>query len=207
MPTIETIKSQISMEQVLSRYGRSPGSGKKMQCLFPENHNNHDANPSMDIYEDRVFCRSQKCFDENGADIFEVVGRMEGITDFAAQKARVEEMFNMNEQTRKKSIIQVYDYQDETGDILFQTVRYAPKDFRQRRPYGKGGWIWNLQGVRLVLYRLPQIVEADTVLIVEGEKDVDAAYQLGLPSGYAATTSPMGAGKWKATYSEQLKWS
>ncbi len=201
------IKRQASIERVLAHYGCTPDEKDVFRCPFPENHNNGDAKPSGKISKGRAFCNSQTCFGEKGADIFEVVGRMEGITDFAAQKAKVEEMFNMNEQTRKKSIIQVYDYQDETGDILFQTVRYAPKDFRQRRPYGKGGWIWNLQGVRLVLYRLPQIVEADTVLIVEGEKDVDAAYQLGLPSGYAATTSPMGAGKWKATYSEQLKWS
>jgi hypothetical protein len=45
--------------------------------------------------------------------------------------------------------VEHYDYRDEHGAILFQVVRYAdPKDFRQRRPDGNGGWIWNLSGVR-----------------------------------------------------------
>ena len=43
-----------------------------------------------------------------------------------------------------------YDYHDEGGRLLFQTARLFPKDFRQRRPDGKGGWIWNLGGVRRV---------------------------------------------------------
>jgi len=27
-----------------------------------------------------------------------------------------------------------YDYTDESGKLLFQTIRYEPKDFRQRHP-------------------------------------------------------------------------
>lgn len=205
MGSKDEIKRQVSIGQVLSHYGRTPVSGKKMQCLLPEKHTNHDANPSMDVYEDRIFCRSQGCFGEKGADIFEVVGRMEGITDFAAQKTKVEEMFNLKKQTRKRTIDQIYTYRDEAGVVLFQTVRYDPKDFRQRQPDGKDGWIWNIQGVRLVLYRLPELLHAESVLIVEGEKDCETAYRLGLPDGWSTTTSPMGAGKWKPAYSEQLK--
>ena len=36
------------------------------------------------------------------------------------------------------------------------------------------------------------------MLIVEGEKDADALAEL----GYPATTSPMGAGKWKDSYAD-----
>src|ERR1043166_501835 len=59
-------------------------------------------------------------------------------------------------------IVTVYDYRNESGVLLFQTVRYKPKDFRQRRPDPKspGSWIWNLQGVRRVLYRLPEVLAA-----------------------------------------------
>ena len=53
-------------------------------------------------------------------------------------------------------IVKTYDYKDESGQLLYQVVRYEPKDFRQRRPDGQGGWIWNLQGVRRVLYRLQE---------------------------------------------------
>ena len=41
-------------------------------------------------------------------------------------------------------IVASYDYTDEFGTPLFQVVRLAPKTFRQRRPDGNGGWLWNL---------------------------------------------------------------
>jgi putative DNA primase/helicase len=99
-------------------------------------------------------------------------------------------------QTAPRRIVKTYNYLDETGALLFQTVRFEPKDFQQRRPDGAGGWTWNLKGVRRVLYRLPQLLAADPVgwvFVVEGEKDADALAALGL----VATTNPGGAGKWK----------
>ena len=33
-------------------------------------------------------------------------------------------------------IVATYDYTDEAGELLFQVVRYDPKDFRQRRRDG-----------------------------------------------------------------------
>jgi hypothetical protein len=44
--------------------------------------------------------------------------------------------------------VATYAYRDERGELLYQVVRYdvPKKDFRQRRPDGRGGWIWNLQG-------------------------------------------------------------
>ncbi|MBL7143303.1 MAG: hypothetical protein ISS76_03640 [Phycisphaerae bacterium] len=103
----------------------------------------------------------------------------------------------------KKRIITAYDYKDESGQLLYQAVRYVNKDFSQRRPDGKDGWKWNLDGVRRILYRLPELLQAnpdDWVFIVEGEKDVDRLYDEGL----IATTCPMGAGKWDDNYSEFL---
>jgi len=100
-------------------------------------------------------------------------------------------------------IVKTYDYLDESGTLLFQAVRYEPKEFRQRRPDGEGGWVWNLQGVRRVLYRLEELLRADPanwVFIVEGEKDVDRLYEEGL----VATTCAMGAVKWQDNYSEFL---
>ncbi len=101
----------------------------------------------------------------------------------------------------KPQIVQTYDYQDESGKLLFQTVRYFPKEFRQRRPDGNGGWIWNLKEITPTLYRLPEVRDASTVFIVEGEKDADNLASIAL----TATTSPMGAGKWKAHYNEYLR--
>src|SRR6266566_4173798 len=53
------------------------------------------------------------------------------------------------------AIIDSYDYTDANGTLLYQVCRFFPKDFRQRRPDGVGGWEWNLNGVRRVLYHLP----------------------------------------------------
>ncbi|HUW31677.1 MAG TPA: DUF3987 domain-containing protein, partial [Planctomycetota bacterium] len=88
-----------------------------------------------------------------------------------------------------------YDYRDAEGKLLFRVLRYEPKDFRQVRPDGNGGWIWNVHGVPRVLYRLPELLAADpgkAVFVVEGEKDVETVNSLCLP----ATCNPGGAGKW-----------
>jgi hypothetical protein len=95
----------------------------------------------------------------------------------------------------------IYDYCDENGTLLFQVIRFRGKRFRQRRPDGKDGWIWDLKSVRRVPYRLPELFTAppdETVYIVEGEKDCDRLAAAGL----IATTNPGGAGKWRREYSE-----
>jgi AAA domain len=97
-----------------------------------------------------------------------------------------------------------YDYTDEQGNLLFQALRLEPKQFRQRRPDGNGGWLYSLDGTRRVLYRLPLLVQADPkriVFVVEGEKDVDRLASIGL----LATTNPMGAGKWLPEYAQALR--
>lgn len=94
----------------------------------------------------------------------------------------------------------VYAYRDEAGDHLYDVVRTDPgKRFAQRRADGE----WSMTGVRRVLYRLPELIAADpaeTVYIVEGEKDADRLASLGL----IATTASGGAGKWRAEYAEPL---
>ncbi len=101
--------------------------------------------------------------------------------------------------------IATYDYKDENGILLFQVVRYDPKDFRQRRPDGTGGWIWDIKGARRVLYHLPELLESaerdDTVFVVEGEKDVEALKKFGL----TATCNPGGAGKWRGEFNDFFK--
>jgi hypothetical protein len=99
-------------------------------------------------------------------------------------------------------IVKTYDYCDEHGELLYQCVRYEPKDFRFRRPDGKGDWIWKLGDVRRVLYRLPallmEIDAGDPIFLVEGERDAGAIDQAGWP----ATCNPGGAGAWRDEYAE-----
>jgi KaiC/GvpD/RAD55 family RecA-like ATPase/5S rRNA maturation endonuclease (ribonuclease M5) len=98
-------------------------------------------------------------------------------------------------------VVATYTYTDENGDPLFEVVRFDPKDFRQRRPDGKGGYVWGIKGVRRVPYRLPELIEDlaqdRAVFVVEGEKDVDGLRALGVP----ATCNPGGTGKWSNEFS------
>jgi hypothetical protein len=101
----------------------------------------------------------------------------------------------------------VYIYKDEHGEPIYCVSRWAPlKTFTQERydPVtgkfipGKGA----MKGVRLVPYRLPELLAdaAARVWIAEGEKDADRLAGLGL----CATTNPGGAGKWPASFGRYL---
>jgi hypothetical protein len=122
----------------------------------------------------------------------------------AAMGRRMSDLFN-GRPLERSEIAKTYDYTDEAGQLLYQTVRMVPKGFWQRRPDGHGGWVADMKGVRRVLYRLPELLEAvaceKRVFIVEGEKDADALAAHGL----CATTNVGGAGKWTAEYSDVLK--
>jgi putative DNA primase/helicase len=103
----------------------------------------------------------------------------------------------------------VYRYVDLERNVRHETVKITSpgkkKTYKQRRPDGKGGYIWDLKGVETVLYYLPTVVEAvenhEVVFIVEGEKDAETL----CCQGIVATTNPMGAMKWKESYSKYLK--
>jgi len=94
-----------------------------------------------------------------------------GGKSFAEAAADARAIVGRLEPQRKGRIVSEYDYVDEQGRLLFQCVRHEPKNFSQRHPDGCGEWIWNLHGVRRVLFRLPTIKDATVVLVAEGEKD------------------------------------
>lgn len=114
--------------------------------------------------------------------------------------------FNGSKGTKpKREIVAVYQYTDANGEP-FEVVRLKPKAFKQRQPNpkAKGGYDWNLKGIVPTLYHqdeLPQVIAAETpIFIVEGEKDTDNLRKL----GFVATCNPMGAGKWRDSYSQAL---
>lgn len=108
---------------------------------------------------------------------------------------------------RTDPIVATYRYVDETGQLLFEVLRSVAKRFTQRRPdpAQPSGWVYNLDGTRRVLYRLPAvqqaIAEGQTVYLVEGEKDVHTVESYGA----VGTCNPGGAGKWRPEYTEALR--
>lgn len=107
---------------------------------------------------------------------------------------------------KPKRVVDKYPYRDEHGKLRYQVVRFEPKTFRQQRKDANGEWIWNMDGVEPLPYRLSDILDPDrpknTIFIVEGEKDADAvAKKLGL----VATCNHGGAGKWRDEISPWFK--
>lgn len=113
-------------------------------------------------------------------------------------------------------LARAYDYRDKHGVLIFQNCRMEPKSFVQRRPdpEQQGRWIWNLTGVKKVLYNLPKLVEtakrrsadepdrsAEPVFVCEGEKDADNLSR----GGFISTTNSCGANSWNGDYSKSLK--
>jgi hypothetical protein len=167
--------------------GAARPDGRGWRCRCPA-HDDHD--PSLSIVErdDTVLftCRA-------GCDQGAVVAalRQRGLWPEARDDER-------------QRIVAEYPYRDEDGAMRYQVVRLAPKkDFRQRRPNGAPDrWLWNMHGVEPLPYRLPELL-ADpnaTVFVVEGEKDVDNLFNVGI----LATCNHGGAGKWRPEISRWL---
>ena len=96
----------------------------------------------------------------------------------------------------KRRIVATYDY---PGGV--QKIRYSDKSFSWRQPDGKGGWIWNRNGISPSLYIAGEL--SDGIAVVEGEKDADNLHRLGWDAVSGADGA--GPGKWKPEYTEQLK--
>jgi hypothetical protein len=88
-----------------------------------------------------------------------------------------------NNNFQQKKILAVYPYTDENGELLYENVRFEPKDFRQRRFDENGKEVWSLNGTRRVPYRLPELIEGVKedveIWLCEGEKDADNLRSLG----------------------------
>lgn len=166
------------------------------RCPVSSAHKRGDRDPSLSVAEGLdgalVTCHAG-C---SARDIVEALG------------LRMSDLFDEDEAPtdERRSLEATYDYHDADGTLVMQTLRYRPKSFRQRRPDGSGGWVWNLQGIdERPLYRLPQVLDAvragAPIWVVEGEKDAEAL----VAAGQHATCNPMGAGKWRPEHTAWLR--
>lgn len=95
----------------------------------------------------------------------------------------------------------VYPYCDAVGQVLYEVVRLPGKQFRVRRPKGNGTYEWNLDGIERLPYRLNEVLVAEEVFIVEGEKDVETLRGLEI----IASTNPGGAGGWREEFTQYFR--
>jgi putative DNA primase/helicase len=175
------------LEAALTAHGCDPRRrGEHLESRCPAH---EDRKPSLSISvgrDDRVLV---KC--HTGCQLDEIL---------AALGMARRDLFEAVERPDRPTILHAYNYRDKVGQLVYQTVRYEPKDFRQRRPDGQGGWIWDLRGVERVPYRLPELLAAvaagETIFVCEGEKDVEAVRRCGAP----ATCNVGGAKKWRPEY-------
>lgn len=158
-----------------------------------------DSNPSLSINQQTGVFNCFACGAKGS--IFDFAMKKHGL-DFSGARALLAEKAGITGKSEpQRKLVAIYDYIGEAGALIFQAIRYEPKDFRQRRPDGKGGWIWNLQGVQLIPYNLPEVIKSDYAFIVEGEKDCDSLKKLGL----VASCNAQGAGKWRSEYNTYFK--
>jgi hypothetical protein len=174
----------MTLEAVLSKLCKVRREGVGWKALCPAH---EDKNPSLSVRQ------------VDGKTLIHCHAGCSAKAILAALAIEARDLFEDGSGGRQ--IVAEYDYRDEKGELLFQVVRFEPKDFRQRRPDGNGGWTWKLNGTGRVLYRLAEVIAARSVIICEGEKDCETARNLGL----LATCNPQGAGKWKPEYAERLK--
>jgi hypothetical protein len=177
-------------DDVLARFGPHRRSGQEWRVRCPAH---DDRNPSLTISRGEkkwlVTCRSQKCSER---DILKAVG------------LTAADLYHRPRPSGGEGVSVLHPYHDEGGSLLFEVVRKgtgASKriHFRRPDPAKPGDYIRNIQGVRRVPYRLPELLAAPRsapVLIVEGEKNVDDARRFGL----TVTTNPFGAGKWNPEF-------
>ncbi len=140
----------------------------------------------------------------------------------------IQEKIERKEDNYTKEFVRQHIYWNETGDNYLMKIVIYRNSFGkklcfqykwtgmlewsdEKQAFDKiGTWERGIEGVNLTLYNAPLINTFRTslhrdefsVYIVEGEKDVDTLWQ---KFGKLATCNPMGAGKWKSSYSSLLR--
>jgi hypothetical protein len=162
-----------------------------------------------------------------GGDVIDLVQFLDN-TDFTAacttlagERPNCKDNNKVRMNTISKEVVAAnFPYHDERGEVVLVVDRieyrlpdgsFVMKDgkrvksFRQKRPDPDRGWINNANGVPVIPYRLPELIEAvsagHTIFVVEGEGKADLLWQWFVP----ATCCVGGAKKWKPEHSKYLQ--
>jgi 5S rRNA maturation endonuclease (ribonuclease M5) len=195
-----TLSPSPTVESFLAKLNgvRKTGSGWQARCPC----RNDDDNPSLSVGQGDDGRVLVNCHRGNGCSVTEVCTSL---------GMKVTDLYPPRQEERKLTLVATYEYRDKDGKVIYQKQRFVDqwgkKTFRQRRqnPDNPKKWVYSLDDVERVLYRLPEIIQAretkETVWLVEGEKDADNLVKL----GWCATTPPNGAGKWQESFTDTLR--
>ena len=128
--------------------------------------------------------------------IVELMPELGGDERRSPQNGHAPTPFAGKEKSKLGPVVEKYSYHDQGGQESYQVWRHEPKRFSQHRMID-GEARPTMEGIPRVPYRLPEVIKAETVWIVEGEKDVHALESCGI----VATTNAGGAGKWDDSWS------
>jgi replicative DNA helicase len=216
MLDFERIKQSADIRAVIGRYVQLKKSGTLHWtglCPF-----HREQSPSFTVTPGKQIWKCFGC--EEGGDVIDFVRKIEHLPDNGKAGERVAELVGVPDalarpvqQTASTSasvgkMVAAYRYDDENGQRLYEICRIEPgkggkkKEFLQRFEDAETGELVFKKHPRQVLYRLPKVLAADTVWLVEGEKDADTLDRLGL----VATTNAGGTGApWLPEFSESLR--
>ncbi len=184
------------LQDFLSRLHGAKGHDNQYSAICPA-HDDHNASLSVSTGKDGKII--MKC--HAGCDLRDILNAL----NLTESDLFQEPMQPKVVQHDKWELIARYNYTDENGCFLFQKTRWKTahgKTFSWSHKDQSGNWKRGRGGHEPVLYNLWEITGADTVYLVEGEKDVETLKALQL----VATSPPDGAASdWQPRYTESLK--
>lgn len=212
-PDFDALKRALDAVSIIGQYVQLKRDGAQWKGLCPFH---DDSSPSLSVSHEGYYCfgcgakgdviRFVQDIEEISA--IESYRRLADDVGFRPGEIRPAIRERVTQQAKAPPVLReigrlvaVYDYTDERGGLLYQVCRYDPKEFRQRRPNGAGGFEWKVKDVRQVLYHLAEVLKADTVHLCAGEKDADNLRIL----GFVATTNAGGEKRWDDSFAEALR--
>jgi hypothetical protein len=188
----------VTLDDLADRFDATPaGAGFMARCPV---HADDKASLSISERDDKLLLN---CF---AGCATEAVVRAVGLT--------MRDLF-VNGNGHTSTVVAEYLYRNLDGEVCYRKQRTASKQFYFAKPDGHGDWITSatqnggapvMQGVSRLVYRLNELHGHRLVFIVEGERDADRIWSLGLP----ATTNDAGASqdlqkpKWTDALTAQL---
>ena len=208
-PSADSVVAYLE-EQGVKFAPRQSGAERKIHCPMQDNHKHGDqySSASVNLVKRLIKCHVPSCglqgkidklWKELGWDRPSWLGS-NGYQDKPGNSRRA----NLPTHWNKKPIKEWYCYENPDGSEAYYAARVEyqedGKRIKEFPVYCRGSWSLRGKGVEKVPYRLPRIIKATDVFIVEGEKDVGTLAKMGL----VATTSLGGAGKFLPEYAKHF---